>query len=291
MQLIVIFILIISILTSCGYNSQDQLNKKMLLAIMKHDVNLMSELIKQGANVNYIVNPDDDKFSILQEAVMEKDIPIVELLLKNGANVNYENIYNRAIHLACYSGNAKMVKLLIDYGSEVNCVNRRNNDTPIQCASSVGSLEIINLLLENGADPKKRNNIGYNALMRAVFDNRSSSKVIELLFNHVNMNEVSNNGDTALTIAIHKGNLESVKTLLNLGANPNKVTSNSKTPIIEAVCYREKDIVETLLNCKGIDVNATDYQGITALRHAKVRNYNEIAKMLENAGAKEFVDK
>lgn len=289
MQLIGIFILIISFFTSCGYNSQDQLNKNMLLALVNHDVNLMSELIKQGANVNYIVNPDDDKSSILQEAVTQKDIPIVELLLKNGANVNYKNIYNRAIHLACFSGNAKMVKLLIDYDSEVNCVNI-DGDTPIYCASYIGSFDVINILLKSGADPKKKNNVGYNALMGAISGNKFSPEVIKLLSKHVNADDVSKNGNTALIIAIHEGNLESVKTLLNLGANPNKVTSNSKTPIIEAVCHREKDVVETLLNCKGIDVNATDHQGITALRHAKVRNYNKIVNLLEAAGAKEFLN-
>ena len=78
-------------------------------------------------------------------------------LLKRGASV-YEKhpVFGRlALHTACYYGNAEAVKILLEYNKTI--VNyRSDNDgwTPLNDAVLKGNIQIVKILLENGADPR-----------------------------------------------------------------------------------------------------------------------------------------
>jgi len=85
---------------------------------------------------------------------------------------------------ACYMGDFKMVKLMLDYGAEVNLVppGIEGSQPPLTCAVISGSpesAEIISLLLESGADKSLADHGGRTALDYAV--ELSHTELIELL--------------------------------------------------------------------------------------------------------------
>lgn len=79
--------------------------------------------------------------------------------------------------------------------------------------------------------------------------------------------------------------------MLKTPVNINHVNRFGWTALIEAVILgdggpRHTAIVRLLVT-HGADVNLPDRDGITALAHARQRNYRDIIRILESAGARQ----
>ncbi|MBP9477913.1 MAG: ankyrin repeat domain-containing protein [Sebaldella sp.] len=85
---------------------------------------------------------------------------ILEELLKRGASVREKHpVFGRlALHTACYYENAEAVKILLAHDkSIVNYQSDIDGWTPIDDAVLKGNIQIVKILLENGADPRVAN--------------------------------------------------------------------------------------------------------------------------------------
>jgi ankyrin repeat protein len=81
-----------------------------------------------------------------------------------------------------------------------------------------------------------------------------------------------------------------VDALLETGIDVDHVNDLGWTALLEAVILGEggpphREIVRALV-AAGADVNLPDRDGVTPLRHARARGYDEIARTLESAGAR-----
>lgn len=156
------------------------------------DFSCAEALIRHGADVN---TP-----SLLNFYVAQENVPVVKFLLKHGANPNaewsakYDENGGRktALFDAARRKNLELVKLLTEAGADVNkpavVADRGGDDRlamPVMSAC-LDTPEIVRYLLERGADP----------------------------------NAVVIRGQTLLSWAVHDENLETVKLLLDAGANP-----------------------------------------------------------------------
>ncbi|MET0946428.1 MAG: ankyrin repeat domain-containing protein [Flavobacterium sp.] len=83
-----------------------------------------------------------------------------------------------------------------------------------------------------------------------------------------------------LCVAISKGDLETVKKLVEYGVDMNK-KSNDLTPLMVAVLYNQIDIVKYLID-KGVDIKIKNERGNTALKIAQFNQLNEVAFLLKN---------
>jgi hypothetical protein len=98
---------------------------------------------------------------------------------------------------------------------------------------------------------------------------------------------LSRMGETTPVIdAARAGDTGELERLLAAGANPNhRAGVNDWTPLMHAIHKGQKDSVRVLLQ-HGADVNATMQNGGTALIEAAGYGYAEIVAMLLDAGAK-----
>jgi ankyrin repeat protein len=91
-------------------------------------------------------------------------------------------------------------------------------------------------------------------------------------------------GATALILAVSNDQTEVAKLLIDYGADPNKVTSDGETPFFIAVKRQNAEITETLIRA-GIDIDNPDKHDATALHYAAVYDYLSITDMLLYYGA------
>ena len=115
-------------------------------------------------------------------------------------------------------------------------------------ASSVGDLNIVKLLLKNGATIDEKDNTGSTSLMFACY--RGHFDIVKLLLEHgAIVNLTNNHGDTALHRAcIKNSNIPVITELLKYGADPNIKNKYNKKPIdIFQGTEDEKKEVEQLI--------------------------------------------
>jgi len=139
---------------------------------------------------------------------------------------------------AVEDGNAEAVKTCLSQGAGVNCQFKDDLYTPLHTAcsssSNSGSLEVLNLLLERGADGNACNKWRETPLLIAA-NNGHHAAVNALLENRADPSLCSEAGWSALTFAAHKGYNDIVTLLLKAGAPVNvRVMEDSSTPLHKA---------------------------------------------------------
>ncbi|MBP7496217.1 MAG: ankyrin repeat domain-containing protein [Bacteroidales bacterium] len=109
-------------------NIQKKLSLQLRAELMENqpDENKIRELVKLGADVNYIDNNDDN--SMLMDAVClysnkKKSLKLAKLLLELGADINYEIEGWNALWEACLSKNIELVKFLLKNNANPNPVS------------------------------------------------------------------------------------------------------------------------------------------------------------------------
>lgn len=111
-----------------------------------------------------LVNAGDESgFTALHNVMSEEQWELVRELIAQGADVNIQNQYGIApLHLACYP---EWVDLLLENGADLHITDTQGN-TPlhIQAAEGEMAMDVIEKLLEKGADPQRKNQAGQSPI-------------------------------------------------------------------------------------------------------------------------------
>ncbi len=116
-----------------------------------------------------------DKNSVLLPHVVSrfyddpKVIDRVKILLDQGVNIDAQTHEGgTAVLLAGWkTDNLDLVRLLVEQGADINIPNE-NGDTPLMDAADLGKIVILKYLLENGADVNIKNDADHSALDIAI---------------------------------------------------------------------------------------------------------------------------
>lgn len=153
-----------------------------------------------------------------------------------------------ALHWASINGHHALCHFLIQSGADVNAQGGDAQATPVLWASKRCHLQVVSLLLANGADPLVRDDQGYNLLHSATLDGNVFQLVLLLHQPDLPVDVPDSQGHTSLMWAAYKGFGACIDILLRWGA----------------------------------DVHAVDDMGFTALHWALVKgNYLCIQKLVE----------
>lgn len=133
----------------------------LTLAIKNNNIDIVNVLLSNNADVNL---PDKEGRSPLSEAISNQNKDIVNILLNHNADVNLPNIDGlRPLSLAARNNNIELAKLLISHNADLNFVENgeatpkiialyHGKSTPISIALYHGNYEIIELLIDSGAN-------------------------------------------------------------------------------------------------------------------------------------------
>ena len=159
------------LLLACYYN-KPQIVKILLKHINELSIheaaaaNLLEQvqaMVENSADALEAVS--DHGFTPLGMATHFGNEDIVRFLLEKGADPNApsKNGYNvYPLHAAIGSGFDGIAKMLIEAGGEVNVLQPSRN-SPLRLAAQTGNIDLIILLLENGAQVAIKNEMGKTA--------------------------------------------------------------------------------------------------------------------------------
>eukprot|EP00968_Pinguiococcus_pyrenoidosus_P010211 scaffold803_cov310-Pinguiococcus_pyrenoidosus.AAC.124 len=179
---------------------------------------------------------------------------------------------------AAKRGDTKQVALLLDGGADVNAP--QDGWTPLAQAAINGHADTVAVLLERGAEANKANDSGHTALHFAA--DKDENVVALLLDSGADVNKVSRDGWTPLRYAAVRGHARAATLLLDRGAKLDEA-GIAGIPLLNHVVYYPQ--VARLLLDRGVDVNAIDGNGDTALCCAAREGCKATVELLLDRGA------
>ncbi len=257
----------------------------LIIAANNGHAGVVKLLLENGADINAT------SYAGITALICASSQEIVKLLVDNGANVYGEdfavvsNDSNTALIKACAQGHKNIVQLLLG----VVCYDNYTELLLILLilASQEGHTEVVKLLIDYGADvngPSPKINHGNTALITASY--KGHKEVVKLLLDMgANVNTANIYGNTALIYASIENHKEVVTLLLDMGAHVNVADSKGYTTLMCASSGGHKDVVQLLLGY-GADVNVADSTGYTALTYASRSGKKEVVELLVDNGAK-----
>lgn len=217
----------------------------------------------------------------LIKAIRAEDVSTVTNLLNSGIDPNqtdipisfYWTIFEfsavRPISVACETGNIELVKLLIDHGATAEHIEY-TGWSPLRetlFRTDADDLEIIQLLLANGADPfvlesgeppvfaaarmypELFGDDGYTSNYNETVG-RDITAIVALLIGDQPIDMLSESGYTLLMCAAQRGNYHLTEYLISCGSNLALTNVQGETARDLAVKHKKWAVVELLDRCK-----------------------------------------
>jgi ankyrin repeat protein len=260
-------------------------------AAQKGDVELAKMLLYASANLKATTRIGG--YTPLLIASKNGDAAMVETLTAAGADANSQTINGTtALMLAAAAGKPAAVKALLDHGADVNAREAVKGETALTFAAAFGRADVIRVLTAKGADVKATT----KAVDLADFAKEETERLaaergqqggqagrgnapgggrggapqgpqIAGVNRQYNYTELVGfwGGLAPMHLAARQGELESVKALLDAGAEINQRGSGDPvTPLVIATMNGHFDVAKYLLD-KGADPNLAQNNGVAPL--------------------------
>jgi len=222
------------------------------------------------------------KISPLHKAIEEGRIDDAKNMIMGGVEVNTKNIMTCAspIYSAAIRNQIDIVKMLITKGASVK-TSLRDGCTilhSIAHGNTTFTVELIDLLINNGFDINAIDKHGQTALFLACF--RKDSSLADYLLEKGA--DVNSGKKTPIYAAASFSSASLVAKLIDKGANINDQSSPQKdTPLHYAATEGNIEVIKFLLE-QGADTKLTNSLGRTALANASLKNNTEAVNLLKN---------
>ena len=194
-------------------------------------------------------------------------------------------LYDTQLHAPLHEGHVQACRLLSQYSGYVD-VRDFQGRTTLHLAASGGHLQVVQMLLERGADINARNNADETPLYETLeyINYKLADRyldVMRVLLEHGADIDTQNNAQWApLHRASYYGSLQATRVLLEHNANVQLRNNKGRTALHYA---RQPDVVQLLLD-QGVDADIQDDDGSTTLHAASSEGKLEVVQLLLKHG-------
>ncbi|KAJ9458065.1 putative ankyrin repeat protein L93 [Diplonema papillatum] len=221
----------------------------------------------------------------LIDASLTGNVELVLRALEKGASITHcDATHGTSLHCACACGSVALVELLHQRGADLNIISKQGN-TPLLVGAAKEQV-VVEYLCRNGAQVNIANYDGTTPLHRAA--EAANFDVVQYLVHHEALvNAADGNGATPMVLAIQsKGSSRRkiIQLLADAGARVNVLLVNGMAPMHVAAQQGDDESLGLLLS-KGADIDAASYMGMTALHCACMAGWVNTAKFLIDHGA------
>ncbi|MBQ4899817.1 ankyrin repeat domain-containing protein [Paenibacillus sp. Marseille-P2973] len=200
-------------------NEMDNLNKDLLKAAELGYKEAIVKLLADGADIDAT---DENGRTSAMIAVHNNQLELFHFLAEQGANINIrDHRLDNPLLYAGAEGKLDFVKAALAAGADTTVTNRFGGTALIPAADR-GHVEIVRELLANSdVDVDHVNNLGWTALLEAVIlgdGGTSHQEIVNLLIQYgADVNLADNDGVTPLQHAISRGYNEMAEALTAAG--------------------------------------------------------------------------
>jgi ankyrin repeat protein len=262
----------------------------LMIAIRSKQPKLVEYLLSKGADIHKV---NKNGLTALHFAAMYGDQSLIETLITKGAKVNQlTQNGNTPLMLTAQQGNLEAAKTLLNNGAFVE----HQNNTQNTALTIIGSIpkknfnrELLDLLLDRGADLNHLNKEGIGILAGSILNN-NNDLLDHVLKRKVRVNFLDKEGLSPLHLAAFEGNEYAITKLLENGADVNLKGKFGFTAAHLAASAFNPTILRKLINHKAFDPTITNDERETfdvvfarKLNPFSSLDSNELAKDRENA--------
>lgn len=141
-------------------NTRDPKNLHGLFLALREPSPKVAEVLLNAPKID--LNPmTADGETPLMMAVFKGQTELVVRMIEKGADVNQTGW--TPLHYAATAGHVQLIKILLDKHAYIDAESP-NKTTPLMMAAHYGTPSAVKLLLEEGADPSLKNELGLSAI-------------------------------------------------------------------------------------------------------------------------------
>ena len=283
--------------------------------VNKNTLTVRASVTVKSSSVNIEI---EDSELYLKCAVEEGNAKAVNICLGQGAHVNcqFKDDLYTPLHTACSAnnhgdgnhgsssssstptnsnsaapgpispGSLEVLDLLLERGADVNACNKWR-ETPLLIAANNGHVEAVKRLLQSGADPSLCSEAGWSALTFAA--HKGYEEICGLLL--AAQAPVNCRVTEDLSTPLHKacagskpGHVSAVQQLLEGDADVHALNKWRETPLLTAANHGQSEAVEALLRFGADPCKCTD-TGWSPLSIAAYKGHDEVVRLLLEEGA------
>jgi len=241
------------------------------MAVDNGELLMCKMLIQYGASADHLI-----------PAMKHDNTEIFQALLQSGANTSaFDRAGECVVSHAVKGGKLNILTMIAQSEQGLDGFSVDKNGIPVIAhAVAANNIEMVRLLLENGADPQALTGSGQPLIVEAVAGG-NSALVFILIEAGADATVLNRDGTSLLTTAVGAGNLDLCLVLCNANVSPICSFPNDETVLNNAVRAGNYQIVQLLLD-RSSPMNDRD---LVLATQGTTRDHRRIARLLLNRGA------
>jgi ankyrin repeat protein len=185
-------------------------------------------------------------------AIQNENIGLASRLLAAGADARSKS-GKKALRKAAERGKIELVQLLLEAGADVNAREPETSATALEKAIRQCNIEMVQFLIEKGADVNVTESyFDYKRVIELAVE-KNNTRLVQVLINAgavVNTLTTEPYAHLPLSVAVKNGNIDLVQLLIGAGAAVNTWAPGNRTssPLFTAVCKGYVDHARILID-------------------------------------------